>query len=285
MRRNWIIKLLLILFSCVFLVSGFLLTRYYIIARFQKQQADELVQIVQQAKKEPPVRYTVPVEALDPTDPVIEVVEESDLILIQDPITGNPRPILPEYAEIYLANTDTVGWIRIEDTDINYPVMQTPDDPNYYLNHNFQKEYHSYGCIYVREVCSVDAPSDNLTIYGHRMRSGVMFYDLQNYKKEDFFREHPVIEFDTLTERHDYQILSVFLTTASVGQGFTYHEFVDASDEAEFQQYVDTCKELSLYDTGVDAQYGDKLITLSTCEYSQTNGRLVVVAKRIPTDR
>ena len=87
--------------------------------------------------------------------------------------------------------------------------------------------------------------------------------------------------FDTLTQLHTYKIIAVFKTTATEGKGFSYHTFVNAADQAEYDEYVNTCKELSLYDTGETAQYGDKLITLSTCEYSQSHGRLVVVAKRI----
>ena len=124
-------------------------------------------------------------------------------------------------------------------------------------------------------------PSDNIVIYGHRMSDGSMFARLDKYMKEQHYRDNPYIFFDTLTELHTYKIVSVFLTTASVGKGFTYHTFVEADDEAEFNKFIKSVKSMALYDTGVDAAYGDKLITLSTCEYSQTNGRLVIVAKRI----
>ena len=107
-----------------------------------------------------------------------------------------------------------------------------------------------------------------------------MFARLDNYLKKDFYEKYPSIRFDTLYERHTYTIFAVFTTTASVGRGFAYHLFEDAADEADFQDFVSTCKSLSLYETGITPVYGDKLITLSTCEYSQDNGRLVVVAVR-----
>lgn len=280
MERKWLFRILIIFFCAVFLVSGFLLVRYYVASFKQKAQMNALAEMV-----EHPEENTVPPEATVPQadlDPQITVNGDDGTYLhVKDPVTGEAIRLLRKYAALYLENTDTVGWIRIEGTSINYPVMQTPNEPNYYLRRGFDREYANHGCIYVREECNVFAPSDNLTIYGHRMGDGTMFNDLQNYKKESYFIEHPVITFDTIFEAHDYQILSVFLTTATVGEGFTYHDFIDAKDEAQFDQYVATCKSLSLYDTGVDAQYGDKLITLSTCEYSQTNGRLVVVAKRI----
>ena len=174
-----------------------------------------------------------------------------------------------------------MGWIKIEGTKINYPVMQTPDFADYYLNRDFYGQPSVHGCIYVNETSDVFKPSDNLLIHGHRMKDGSMFALLHKYKDKKFWQDHPLITFDTISEHHTYQILAVFLTTTSVGKGFQYYKFIDAASEAEYDAFVDRCKELSLYDTGVDAVYGDKLISLSTCEYSQSNGRLVVVAKRI----
>ena len=113
------------------------------------------------------------------------------------------------------------------------------------------------------------------------MRDGSMFTQLKYYRQADFRNENPYIFFDTLTELHTYEIIAVFVTTASVGEGFSYHSFVDAENEKDFNDFVAKCKKLALYDTGVSAEYGDKLICLSTCEYTRVNGRLVVVAKRI----
>lgn len=219
-----------------------------------------------------PVQITEPTESTEPTSPWVTVI---------DPDTGEERQILPEYADIYLMNTDLVGWISIEGTSINYPVTQTPDHPDYYLRRDFYKQYSTAGCIYVKEEADVFKPSDNVTIYGHRMSDGSMFYPLTGYTQESFWQEHQYIQFDTLTERHTYQIAFVFKTTATLNQGFPYHRFVDAYNENAFNAFVLECGWNQFYDTGVEVVYGDKLITLSTCEYSQPNGRLVVVAKRI----
>ena len=161
--------------------------------------------------------------------------------------------------------------------------MQTVDNPNYYLKRGFDKEYSSYGCPYVQEDCDVLKPSDNLVIYGHHMNNGSMFADFEKFKDEDFWRGHKTIAFNTLTEKNEYEILAVFKTVVYTDspEAFKYYRFTDAQSPEEFDAYIDKCKELSLYDTGVSAEYGDKLITLSTCEYSRTNGRLVVVAKKV----
>lgn len=158
--------------------------------------------------------------------------------------------------------------------------MQTKDDPDFYLKHAFDKSYSNYGVPYAAENCDADI-SDNMVIYGHHMNNGSMFSDLCKYADEDFYREHKTIYFDTLGGYGEYEVIAAFKTVAYSESGFKYYHFVNAESEAAFDEYVAKCKELSLYDTGVSAAYGDKLITLSTCEYSQTNGRMVVVAKKV----
>ena len=190
---------------------------------------------------------------------------------------------IPEYLELHKENNDMVGWIKIDGTKLNYPVMQSIDNPNFYLRRGFDKQYTVYGCPYLQENCDVMLPSDNLVIYGHHMNDGSMFATLNQYKKESFWQNHKIISFDTLTDRNEYEIMAVFKTTVYTDslESFKYYEFTDAKTEAEFNEYINECKKLSFYDTGVDANYGDKLITLSTCEYSQENGRLVVGAKKV----
>ena len=184
----------------------------------------------------------------------------------------------PDHPFKVLMDEDMVGWISIDGTTINYPVMQTKDNPNYYLKRNFEKEYSDLGTPYIQEDCDL-LSSDNLIIYGHHISGNRMFGALEDYKSKSFYEEHKTIHFDTLTQQGEYEIVAVFKTVAYSSEGFRYYDFVHAESEEEFNAYVETCRELALYDTGVTAEYGDKLITLSTCEYSAANGRLVVVAK------
>lgn len=170
--------------------------------------------------------------------------------------------------------------------NINYPVMQSVNEPNFYLKHGFDKEYSDYGCPYVQEDCDVQEPSDNLVIYGHHMSNGSMFAHLEKFKSKDFWSEHRMITFNTLTDKQEYEIIAVFRTVVYTDspEAFKFYRFIDAESANNFVSFVAKCKELSFYDTGVTAEYGDKLITLSTCEYSRNNSRLVVVAKRITED-
>ncbi len=196
---------------------------------------------------------------------------------------GDPDPdyILPELLALYQQNRDLVGWINVPGTNIDYPVVQSLNEANFYLNRGFDKEYSSWGCLYVREACNVFAPSDNVVIYGHHMRDGTMFSQLKKYRDKEFWEENQTFTFDTLYERHTYQIIAVFKTSANVGQGFAYHTFNDAQSQEDFDEFMDEVHRLQFYDTGHTAEYGDLLVTLSTCEYTLNNGRLVVVAKRI----
>jgi len=133
---------------------------------------------------------------------------------------------------------------------------------------------------YVQENCDLEQ-SDNVVIYGHHMKNGSMFSDLCKYESEDFYQAHKNVHFDTLADFGEYEIVAAFKTVAYSQEGFKYYHFVNAEDEAAFDEFIAECKSLALYDTGVSAEYGDKLITLSTCEYSRTNGRMVIVAKLV----
>ncbi len=215
-----------------------------------------------------------------------KTTEETEQTTEETAETTPPRPttaggMLPGYKDIYDQNNDTVGWIKMEGTKMNYPVLQTPDDPNYYLYRDFDKKDSKRGSIYAWGEADINKPSDNITLFGHHMADGSMFACLNDYTSKDAWDKNNLIFFDTLTEYHTYKIFAVFKTSANVGEGFSYHKFVDAANEQEFNEFVSTCKKLSFYDTGITPVYGDKLICLSTCEYTLDNGRLVVAAVRI----
>ena len=252
-------------------VSGYMVVNYLMDGKEQKELNENLSNIVANAQTQQTTEATEGTEETTEPEPTRETVTVRD-----------ENGMLVGYKEIYEMNNDTVGWIRIAGTVMDYPVMQTPDVENYYLYKNFNKEDSARGSIYVREVCDVDEPSDNITIYGHNMKDGSMFACLHEYINKEKWEENNLIFFDTLKEYHTYEIFAVFKTSANIGEGFSYHKFVDAEDEEDFDKFVKTCKDLSFYDTGITPEYGDKLITLSTCEYTLgDNGRLVVVARRI----
>lgn len=258
-------------FSCTLIISAGVLGKYYYESYKEQSRFDEL------AALRPSVSRPDPTASFDPSAPS----QDAEQVEVTNPSTGDKRRIRSEFVSLYELNNDLVGWLEIPGTDISYPVMQASDRKEYYLHRDFDKKESKRGCLFVQEEADVFSPSDNVTIYGHRMKDGTMFAQLGEYMQKDFWEENPYIYFDTLTQLHTYQVMAVFRTTANVGEGFDYYNFIDADTEADFDRFVATCKDLSLYDTGVRANYGEKLLTLSTCEYSQENGRLVVVAKRI----
>ncbi len=189
--------------------------------------------------------------------------------------------ILKKYKTLYQKNNDLVGWIFIEGTNINYPVMQCEEDA-YYLSHNFYKKKDKYGCLYVKAIADVNTPATNFIIYGHNMKDNSMFGNLEQYKEEIFFKEHAYINFDTLYEERVYQIISVFQTQISKEEnGFRYYQFYQADTEEEFLYFYENIKKIALYDTKVTAEFGDTFLTLSTCFGQMENVRFVVIAKRI----
>ncbi len=269
MKIKKILNLVIILaLVVVFAVSAFMVGRYFLDSKKQSDEYDKLSEMVSR-----PTESAAPTQA--PTQPSEAPTEQTA------PQKPKEPQILPAYADVYALNGDMVGWIKIEGTKVDYPVMHTPERPNYYLKRDFKGNASDWGCIYMREECDINKPSDNITLYGHCMNDGSMFAALHNYGKKSFWEEHKDIYFDSLTEYHVYEIFSVFKTSANVGEGFAYHQMVDAADEKEFNDFIAECKKLSFYDTGITPVYGDKIICLSTCEYTLDNGRLVVAARRI----
>jgi len=264
--KKLVYTLTIVLLVLVFGVSAFFVGNYIIESREQAEKFDALAQLKEEAKNAAATQST------EETGPDA-TYSEADI--------RDANNMLAEYGEIYALNNDVVGWLRIDGTKLDYPVMQTPDNPNYYLYRDFDGNDSARGCVYAREECDINEPSDNITLYGHNMRDGSMFAAANAYVYKDAWEENPLIFFDTLYEYHTYKIFSVFKTSANIGEGFTYHNMIDAENKEDFDRFISKCKELAFYETGITPQYGDKIICLSTCEYTLDNGRLVIAAVRI----
>lgn len=219
---------------------------------------------------------------LSPTEAPPAAASEADPTATPVP---TPTLMIPEMAELYAQNSDLAGWIRIEDTVIDYPVMYTPDDGQFYLYRTFQREDDpsKQGCVFVDENCTIDPRSTNLLLHGHNMRNGSMFHSLVEYADPDYYAAHPTIQYTTLYEQEEYEIVYVFRSRVynTNDDVFKYYKFYNAYTPEEFDRFVAGCEELALYDTGIEPQFGDEFLTLNTCEYTEENGRMVVVARRI----
>ena len=247
--KKWLIRILLI----IFIISLVLSVIYIIINKVQDKKQNEVFEKLENI--------------------VTEEQEEKDEEKQEESIN---------LEKLYELNNDFIGWLKINGTNISYPVMQTDSNrKDYYLRKNFYKEYSQLGTPYIAEYCNVQT-SDNVIIYGHHITNYQVFGELEKYKKKEFYDNHKIINFNTIYENANYEIIAVFKTVAYTG--FKYYQFINSSSEDEFNTFIKRCKELSFYDTGKTAKYGDKLLTLSTCEYSAKNGRLVVVAKKITAE-
>lgn len=180
--------------------------------------------------------------------------------------TVESTAILPQYRTLYEENPDLVGWLRIDGTDIDLPVVQTPGNNEYYLRRGFDRLYATGGTLFMDEHCSIDpdAPTANWLIYGHNMADGSMFGQLTRYRSEDFYKAHTTFTFNTIYETAAWQVVAALDTTLGADE-LPYYTFFDADTKLEWQQRVDAITALSLYDTGVTPAYGQQLLVLSTC--------------------
>ena len=190
--------------------------------------------------------------------------------------------VLPEYEAILQENQDFAGWITIEGTKIDYPVMLTKSDADYYLMRNFNRQDDINGTLFMDARTNLEQRSTNIIIYGHNMKSGEMFGGLKSYLNEDYWLEHQQISFDTIYESGTYEIFAVCLAQVQYQNedGFRYYDFIQADSEEAFQEYLDNIEQLSVF-MGTDMPvYGDELLTLSTCNNYVEDGRLFLVAKK-----
>ena len=197
-------------------------------------------------------------------------------------ITQTKTERMLQLEELQEQNDEIVAWIEIPDTNINYPVVQAKDN-DFYLDHDYKKEYSATGSLFLDKDFDTQNGSSNYLIYGHRNKQGLMFEDLLKYANKDFYESHKKIKFTTNEEDSIYEVVAVFYSRVYYKKEqdvFRYYYFVNAKDENEYNDFVYNAKKVSLYDTGINPQYGEQLLTLSTCEYSQEDGRFVVVFKK-----
>ena len=204
------------------------------------------------------------------------------LIVSDAPAADGEETNSAKFAALRDQNSDFIGWISIEDTKLDFPVMYAPNNKDFYLRHDFNKEYSVYGVPYLDEKTTLGAndQSENLVIYGHNMKTGTIFGCLTGYKEAGYYQQHPYVQFDTVYGDGTYEVFAAFSIDVAADTSFVYNQYVDM-DEETYNAYVEEVISRSDVDTGIRPVYGEQLLTLSTCEYSSDNGRYVVVARRV----
>ncbi|MEY8333156.1 class B sortase [Lachnospiraceae bacterium 47-T17] len=194
--------------------------------------------------------------------------------------------LLPEYEKIYAENEDLVGWLTIEGTNINYPVLQsdTQEDSQFYLTHSFARKKDKNGSLFMDYRNDFLDRDTNIIIYGHNMKSGAMFGSLKQYLNADYLQKHKKVQFDTIYEHGTYEVIGAFLSEVSYQDEYTfrYYNFLNAKNESEFEAFRVNVMQLDAQKKGtLDAEYGDQLLTLSTCSSYTDEGRMFILAKKI----
>lgn len=268
MKRK--ITLIQILFLCVFVICGAFLVKYNYDRSRTEKEMEYLQSMVKESAGETEQPDTVSVVVDDGS-------EESETSEEQYESNG----MLSRYYSLYQQNNDMVGWIKINGTKIDYPVMFNNSNNVYYLHRNFFKERSSSGMPYLDYQCDLRNWSDNLIVYAHNMKNGTMFHDLLEYQTVGFWENHKKVNFDTMYFRCEYEVFAAFRTAVGAEDEFKYYEFINADSKEDFDEYVEECKERSLYDTKITPQYGETLLTLSTCSYNVNDERFVIVARQV----
>lgn len=212
-------------------------------------------------------------------DEIAAVIKKDDNSTISSSTTK--KPLLDIYQELYNKNNNYIGWLYVEDTDIEYPVMKGPDN-KFYLSHNIDKSYDKYGMLIMDTYCDYGYSCPQLIIYGHNVNNGDLFGDLLFYKDKGYINYHPTISFDSVYDHNEYKVFAVLVTSITVAQNeiglFTKWNF---DNEQSYDDFIKWTKDNSLYDIEFTPTYDDEILTLVTCEHSNDEGRFVVLAAKI----
>ena len=250
------------LLSAVLLISGAMIGQEILSRQKEKEDFEQLAQMVTIKSTPAPTPTGAPSASAVPEE------------------TPAPQPDIAEepvrdLSQLFAMNKDFVGWLCIPDTDINYPVMHTTDDPERYLRRNFDGEYSESGVPFLDFRCELD--SDNLIIYGHNMMNGTMFAGLRGYVQKDFCDQHPVIEFQTETACFQYKVFAV----VQVKSNDDWYKFVQADSAEDFNKAAEKITGKALFVIDDIPEYGRQLLTLSTCYDFAHNGRLLIISAKI----
>ncbi len=212
-----------------------------------------------------------------------EVQGEEDPFARTNLVDASTLQILPEYADFVAQNPDMVGWLSIQGTKVEYPVVQKPEDNDFYLDHDFDQSENSAGSIFADYRSDIVNPTTNTILYGHNMKNGTMFGSLKNYLDESFFKEYRYIQFDTIYEHRLYQVVSVGLSEVAYQDedSYRYYDFIQANNMEEWQAFVNNINSMTIYQSDITLEPSDEILTLSTCNSYTEDGRLFIIAKRI----
>ncbi|MBQ7410103.1 MAG: class B sortase [Clostridia bacterium] len=259
-------KILFVIFLVIFIISMiYIITYLYTMKKDEKDLS--VLQNMMSVKNKEEINNTL---QIDENENIVENNQEISTNLAK---VENLKKLQAEYADI-------VAWLEIENSSINYPVLQGKDN-DYYLYKNYKGVYSRNGSIFLDYRYDFSKENQNFFVYGHNNNDQMMFNELIKYSEEEYYKSHQNISLITNQTVEQYEIVAVFkseIFNKDVTDVFKYYKYLEFETEEKFNEFINNCKEKSLYKIDKDAEYGDKILTLSTCEYSKPNGRFVVVA-------
>lgn len=260
------LTVLFFLLSAVCVLSGIMIWRELFQQKEEKAAFDTLAELItlEQSGPEAPAKAAHPWEGTQDGDTQAEGSVEP----------AHTRNLTPLFEQ----NPDCVGWICIPDTEVDYPVMHTPDNPQKYLRQDFYGQYSASGVPFLEGRCSLEGA--HLILYGHNMKNGTMFGSLKQYTDKDYLAAHPAIEFETASGCVQYEVFAV----AVVNKYDDWYSFLGAADEAAYQEQLSRIREKALLVTEAVPVCGKQLLTLSTCYGSGSDTRLIVIAVETVAD-
>ncbi len=265
-KKTWTWRILTILCTAVLVVSAVQLTT----TLWRSKKEDDIFKELAEYTEGGAAPRRAEKETRDRSGGSREVKEEE--------LQTDPRR--EHYRTLKEMNPDFAGWLAIAGTKVDYPVMHTPDDQQYYIHRDFYGKESVSGTPFMGDRCDPD--SQSIIIYGHNMKNGSMFGSLDQYEREEYWQEHPVMEFRTVKEDREYDIAAVFRTRIyrDDEEGFRYYQYVGDLTEEQFEEFRTQTAAQALYDTGISLEPEDELLILSTCAYHVRDGRFVVVGRR-----
>lgn len=251
---GWGRRIAVIVLSAVALLSGLTLLAYYLGNTRTQARFDALAKAVH-------APIAAPAEQL--------------------PADQAPAETVPSALEqLQQQNSHLTGWITVPGTRIDYPVMHTPDQPQYYLRRDFDGGYALSGTPFLDGGCTLE--SGNLILWGHNMKSGTMFADLLLYQNPKFASEHTSFTLETLQETRTYEVVAAFRSEVDQeGDYFRWYNFTDLPDQRTFDAFAAGLRAVSLLPVPENLSFGDSFLTMATCSYHDDNGRFVVVGRQL----
>lgn len=276
MKKQKFYEILYVVCFIVFSISILYIVTYLFFTYKDESDIEEIQSIMSDISK---VEYQNNIEIINYTN-VNDTNNVENTIVNEE--TLNEDAEIVNFKKVKQINSNIVAWLKIEETKINYPILQGNDN-DYYLNKNFKNQYSRNGSIFLDYRYDFSKINQNFLVYGHNNRDGMMFQDLLKYENKDYFDSHSKIKLITENENKVYDIIAVFKSqvySVTDTDVFRYYNYINFENENKFNEYIKNCKKNSLYNIDIEPTYGDEILTLSTCEYSKENGRFVIVATK-----